>query len=348
MSNSKLKNATIFLLFISLLFFGLVIARGFLVPLFVAIIFAYLLYPLTSFLEKKKFKRVFASILGIFLLFSIIIVFFGFVFAKVHQILAEGIDIIAQSSENLRQMELFVLNTFGISIENQNLWLNNLVSNLMDSSNDFSKRFFTATAQTLFQIGMIPVFIFYFLQYREKFGTFIYEMANERHKEITEEFLKTVSFVTPRYIGGVFMVVSILAVINSVGLLIIGLKYAVFFGVISAIFNFIPYFGTWIGAAFPILFALLTSDSPTQVLYVILLFVVVQFTENNILTPNITGSYVNINPLFTILGIMLGGVVWGIAGMFVVIPIMATLKIYCDFFPNLQPIGRLLGTPTKK
>ncbi len=343
MQNSNIYKATTHLLFITLLFFGLIIARSFLIPLFLASIFAFLVFPLTNLLEKKGLNRIISSLIGIFLLLGVVFFFLGFVFSKVHQIMAEGTDIVAQASYNLKQIEIFVYDISGVSIKNQNNWLNSLVHNLTESSNEFLKDFFKATAHTFFQIGMIPIFIFYFLQFREKIGEFLFDMSNIKHKKIAEKFISTVSFVTPRYIGGVFIVVCILAVLNSLGLWIIGLKYALFFGIISAMFNFIPYFGTWIGASFPILFALLTGDSPNQAFYVILLFIIVQFTENNILTPNITGSYVNINPLFTILGIMLGGAVWGIAGMFVVIPILAIIKIYCDLFPNLQPIGRLLG-----
>lgn len=331
------------MLFIILLFFGMIAARGFLVPLFVSITFAYLIYPFSHWLEKKGFNRIIASFIGIILLLSIVIFFLSFVFTKIHQILNNSDDILVQANHNLKLMEGFIKDNLGISFEDQNKWLRNLISNLLDSSSEFSQRFFKATTSTLFKMAMIPVFIFYFLQFRERFSRFFYEIANDKHKEITAHFIDKVSFVTPRYIGGVFIVVMVLVVLNSVGLLIIGLKYAVFFGVISAIFNFIPYFGTWIGAFFPFTFALLTGDSPNQAVYVLILFVIIQFTENNILTPNITGGYVDINPLFTILSIMLGGILWGIAGMFVIIPMVATLKIYCDFFPDLQPISRLIS-----
>jgi len=342
-SQNKFLSASIFLLFIFLLFFGMIEARGFLVPLFVSITFAYLIYPVSGWLEKKGFNRVIASLIGIIALLSIVILFLSFVFTKIHQILSDSENILAQANHNLKLMEGFIRDTFGISFEDQNKWLKNLISSLLDSSSEFSQRFFKATTSTLFKMALIPVFIFYFLQFRERFSRFFYEVANEKHREITAKFIDKVSFVTPRYIGGVFIVVCVLVILNSIGLLIIGLKYAIFFGVISAIFNFIPYFGTWIGAFFPFTFALLTGESPNQALYVLVLFVIIQFTENNILTPNITGGYVDINPLFTILSIMIGGILWGIAGMFVIIPMVATLKIYCDFFPNLQPISRLIS-----
>jgi predicted PurR-regulated permease PerM len=149
--------------------------------------------------------------------------------------------------------------------------------------------------------------------------------------------------VIQKYISGLFTVVAILAVLNFLGLYLLGLKYAILFGIISASFNLIPYFGTWIGAAFPLTFALLTGDSPRLFISVFLMYLVVQFTENNILTPNITGSYVRINPLMTILGIIIGGLVWGVTGMLVVIPFLATIKIIFENIEWLKPIAYLIS-----
>ncbi|GAB3814945.1 hypothetical protein GCM10028895_08570 [Pontibacter rugosus] len=70
----------------------------------------------------------------------------------------------------------------------------------------------------------------------------------------------------------------------------------------------------------------------------------VQFTENNILTPNITGSKVNINPMFTILSIVVGGMIWGIPGMFVAVPFLGMFKVYCDYTEGMSAWSFMLGT----
>jgi predicted PurR-regulated permease PerM len=145
--------------------------------------------------------------------------------------------------------------------------------------------------------------------------------------------------------GGATVVVLILSVLNSLGLYIIGLKFAILFGVISALFNYIPYFGTWIGAFFPFMFALLTGDSPRLAIGVFLLFLIIQFTENNILTPNITGGYVRLNPFVTILALIAGAMVWGVAGMLLIIPFIASLKIIFDHFESTKPLAFILARP---
>jgi predicted PurR-regulated permease PerM len=91
------------------------------------------------------------------------------------------------------------------------------------------------------------------------------------------------------------------------------------------------------------MFALLTGDSPNLALGVLILYAIVQFLEHNVLTPNITGGYVNLNPLVTIISIIIAGMVWGIIGMFIVIPFMATVKIVMEYFEPTQPYAFLMG-----
>jgi predicted PurR-regulated permease PerM len=134
----------------------------------------------------------------------------------------------------------------------------------------------------------------------------------------------------------------ILIILNSIGLLIVGVKYAIMFGILSALMNIIPYFGTLIGAAIPLSYTLLSGE-PEKALGVLILFAIIQFTENNILTPNITGGSVQINPFFTILSIVLGGMVWGIPGMLVSVPLMGAIKIIFENIEPLHPYAYLIG-----
>ncbi len=140
------------------------------------------------------------------------------------------------------------------------------------------------------------------------------------------------------------IVILILCVINSTGLLLIGVEYAILLGILSALMNFIPYFGTLIGGAIPLLYTFTVQGEPNKAIAVVGLFVLIQFTENNILTPNITGGSVNINPFFTILIIVVGGMIWGLPGMFVSIPLLGMFKIYCDNKQELSALSYLLGT----
>jgi predicted PurR-regulated permease PerM len=162
-------------------------------------------------------------------------------------------------------------------------------------------------------------------------------------QKVTIKILRDISMVASKYMGGVVIVVFILCVLNSLGLYIIGFRYPIVMGIISALFNFIPYFGTLMGGAVPLLFALLVQD-PVIAGRVVILFIIIQFTENNILTPNIVGGNVKISPFFIIVGLVMAAMIWGIPGMLVIIPVLAIMKIVFKNIDELQPYAFLLST----
>ena len=339
---------TYILIFTVLLFYVLNIAAPILSPLVLAIIFAFMLYPLTRFLEKRKIPRVLATLIGVLILISILSLAVHLIFRNVQSLLADLPALKAQAHLNIDRMAESFYNYFGVSIHEQKKFLKDLTGGLFQAGSKFSGSIFNATANTIFKMGILPVFIVYLLLYRDKVYDFIIVSVPKEKVLVTDKIINEIKRITPRYIGGIFTVVLILCVLNSAGLFIIGVKYALLFGIISALFNFIPYFGTWIGASIPITFALLTGESPHLALMVFLLFIVIQFTENNILTPNITGSYVSLNPFFTILIIIIGGMLWGVIGMFVVVPIMAMLKITLDHSKNYKPLALFIGIERSK
>lgn len=325
---------TILLLLFTLLFFGLINARDFLYPVALAILFSGLLYPMVSFLQKKKFPKALAILTSIF---SAIVVIggLGYLLSVQFGVFLENFsELKAQAAENIRLIRQSLHSRVGIQVNLSPDWL-------FDQLNSMSGEVFTATTGTIVKIGLQPVYVFFFLYYREKFFRFIYKIVPERRHSTVEEILLECGVISKNYLGGLFVVVLILCVVNSTGLYVIGIKYAILFGILSAIANFIPYFGTLIGGSIPLLYALV-AESPTKAFYVVILFVIIQFLENNILTPRITGGHVNINPIITIMGIIIGGMVWGIPGMFLSVPALAVIKSICSHIKSLQPVAYLL------
>jgi predicted PurR-regulated permease PerM len=207
-----------------------------------------------------------------------------------------------------------------------------------------SEKIFSATSGTIFKVLMQPVYIFLFLYYRTKFAYFILKIAGRNNRPMVVKILKEIATVVTRYMLGVTTVVLILCVLNSVGLLIIGIEYPILLGIISALFSFIPYFGNFIGASIPLLFALLTEDSLVYSLRIVIFAFMIHFLENNILSPNIVGNNVRINPFVIILGLIMAAMIWGLPGMLVVIPFLAMLKIVLKSIPSMQSYSYLLGT----
>lgn len=335
---------TIYLLFFILIIYGLIAARDFLYPLAIALLFSYLLFPVVVFLEHKGIPRILANLMGILLGFAIVFTSLYLLYKQISLLVADLPALREQALNNLDSLEQYIYQKSGITTEEQNRWLKEQVNNIFASGSQFFEAAFAATTGTIAKIGLLPVYVFFMLYNRNKFLHFLLMIIpRKRHEELLQT-LHEVSQVTKRYMSGVLAVVAILCVLNSIGLLLVGIKYAILLGVLSAFMNFIPYFGTLIGGAIPLTFSLLVMDSPSYAFWVVVLFIIIQFLENNILTPNIVGGNVDINPFFTILSIVLGAMIWGIPGMIISVPFMSMFRIFCSNVPRLRPYAYLLGT----
>src|SRR5688500_9751947 len=210
-------------------------------------------------------------------------------------------------------MNACVRSTLGIQSIDLQIYLKQQVNSLFESGNGFVRNIFQKTTGTLFQVFIIPVFVFCLLYYRDKFRLFIFKVVPEDKHETARSIMNSMAGVMNNYMTGIITVVVILCVLNSIGMLLIGLKFWLLLGILAALFNFIPYFGTLFGGAVTVLLTLLTENTPSTALWVAIYFISMQVIEHNVLTPNITGSKVNLNPFITIISLILGAMLWGVA-----------------------------------
>jgi predicted PurR-regulated permease PerM len=336
---------TYFLLSIILLIYGLIVARNFLYPLAFGILFSYLLYPGVNYLEKKGFPRILAILILIILLAAIFGFAVAFLLKSSNRFLEELPDLRQKTINHLDSLQQYLENNFGIPSEGLKNFLQEQIFNIGAKSVEF----FSATTHTIFAIVMQPVFIFIFLYYRTKFAYFILKLVGRDNRPIAVNVLREVSKVVARYLLGLTTVVVIMAIMNSVGYWIIGIKYFLLLGIIAAMWSFIPYFGTIIGGSITFIFALLTEDSAIYALRVAVFVFIVHFIENNILSPNIVGHNVRINPFVIIFSLIAAAMIWGLPGMIVVIPFLAMFYVIINQIPNMKSYAYLLGmSGTKK
>ncbi len=263
-----------------------------------------------------------------------------FVLKRINQFMDDLPYFRAKTIDHIVSIQQYIEGELGIPAER---FKNFLITKIFDLGTQ-SEKVFTTTTGTIFVIFMQPVYIFLFLYYRTKFAYFILKMVGRENRLIAIQVLREIATVVTRYMLGVASVVLILCFFNSIGLLIIGIKYPLLLGVISALFSFIPYFGNIIGGSIPFLFALLTEDSQVYTLRIAIFVYIVHFFENNILSPNLVGNNIRINPFIIIMGLIAGSMIWGLPGMLVVIPFLAMLNIIVKKIPGMQPYAYLLGT----
>jgi predicted PurR-regulated permease PerM len=334
---------TFALLFIWLSFFILTEFRYYLAPLSLGVLFAYLLFPLANFFEKHGAARILANFLAIFIGLSVIYGIGFFIYKQFGIFIEDWPQMKERAAENVNNMIASTASYIGDESGNLKSEANRLLGSIMNSPSWDINSAFGPTAFTLFTVLIMPVYVFFLLFYRNKFKEFILMLVPQGKHAVANRIIDEINTISVKYMTGMFIVVSILAVVNVSGFYIIGLKHALLLGIMAAIMNFIPYYGTIIGYLFPLFMAIFVMDSPIFIILVVLQFVIVQFTENNILTPNIVGAHVNLNPFMIILSITLGGFLWGLPGMIIAVPFAAMIRVLGENIEQLKPLGFLLG-----
>lgn len=323
----------------------LIITKSIMAPIVTALILALLLHPLSNLLERVKIPRGISSILSIIVVCLVVFGLFYFFSAQVRYISRDLVSIEARFNEVIDRGHNWMETTFGVEQQEQTTYLKNSLNTLLRNSTSVLSRTVSATAGFFTAFFLALLSLFFFLYYRSFLMAFLYRLFRaDLHAKVGATTMK-VEKVVRSYILGLFTVIIIIAILNTVGLMFLGIQHAVFFGVLAAVLTIIPYIGIFIGSLLPIVFAFVTKDSLWYPLGVALIFWGVQFLEGNFITPNIVGGRVSINPFAAILALFFGGIIWGPIGMILSIPVLAIIKVIFDAIEPLQPYGFLIGNP---
>jgi len=334
----------------SLIFIGifvlismLYIAQGIIVPLLFSIIAAIVLHPVVNFFVRKKINRVVAIIITLVLTIIIIAAFGAFLFSQVSRFIESLPQLIDKFIEILNKVIIWMSGYFDISTEKINSWISKTENELMNTSG-------SAIGNTIVSIGglvvllvLMPVYIFMLLFYHPLLLEFLHRLFGTSNRNEVSDIITQIRSLIQQYLIGLLIETAIIAVLYSIGLLIMGIQYAIIFGIIGALLNLIPYVGSWIAASLPMMIALVTKTSSWFALLVLALYVFIQFIDNNYIVPKIVASKVKINALISIIAVIAFGALWGIPGMLIAIPLTAIIKLIFDHIESLKPWGFLLG-----
>ena len=333
--------------FLLIVFFGtgylLVIGEGILAPIVYATLFAILLNPFVKFLEMHKVPRVLA--ITIVMLLAILLVTGLVVFITMQmRMFGESVpQLVKRFNEFLVMAETWVSTKFHVPMEKINIWVDDSEAKLLNSSGSYITQGLGTITGVLMIVFLLPVYIFMILYYRGLLFEFMMRVATTDRQEQVVEVLVETKGIIQGYLRGLMMEATIIAVLNSVALLILGVEYAILLGSIGAILNMIPWIGGVIATALPMIIALVTKSSLVYPLLVLLIYMVIQFIDNHLIIPKIVASRVKLNALVSLVVVFVGGALWGIPGMFLSIPITAIVKIIFDRVDSLKPFGYVLG-----
>ncbi len=320
----------------------LVAGRIIFVPVAFGIFLAFVLYPLCNFWEQRGIGRPWAislSFLMVLLLIGGIITLFS---SQLISLVNDMSGLEAKFKEMVKGFTRWVEENLQIDVSRDSLEDN--LGNFIQTPLAFISNSIRSSTTILANIVLSLIYTFLLLLYRTALKNFWLSQFKETRRGSAADLIKDIQTVVQQYLNGLFIVIIILGILNSTGLWIIGLDYPFFWGFLAAFLAIIPYVGTFIGAFMPFLYSLVTASQTWQPIAVAALFIVVQQLEGNIITPKIIGDNVKINPLAAIFSLIVGGVLWGVAGLILALPMVAVLKVTLENIEPLKPLGALLSS----
>lgn len=319
---------------IALAIVATVLARDIVIPILISAFLAVILLPVVNRLQR----RLSLTLSVIIVLFFTLLIFAGSVW-----IIGDQLSRLIQDLPNLESKFIALVDDVSNEIRSvlgmTGAEQNQMEREVLKEASSYVTNLLVSTTNTLSLLIQIPIYIFLFLIYRDRFKAFFIGLLPDSD-ELT--WKKDIESVLQGYISGLLIVTLIITALNTVGLWALGIEHAIFFGVLSGLLTIIPYVGIFIGATLPAIFALLTKDSVWYAIGVVAVFSFVQFLEGNFITPRITGSKVSINALAAIVALLIGGTILGIAGMILAVPITGVLKVVLSYSTHLKPFVILL------
>ena len=346
LQTSSLLRAVLFLLLAFLVIAGLYFAKPFLIPVCFGALLAMLFLPLSRWLERKKIPKGLAIMFCLVLLLSIITIIILVISWQVTDLTREVSDIENRVRQMAAEIVQFITNRFGIPAKQQEkLWQ-------QQAQNSIAIGILSNIGPTLWGLLvdfiLCLVYIFLFMYYRIRIKKFILQLISNQQKENAQQVIHDIQKVMQQYLTGLGWMMLCLWVMYSIGFSIVGVKYAVFFAILCGLLEIVPFIGNLTGNLLAIIMVIIQGGGAGMVLAVLVTYAIVQFLQTYLLEPLVVGAEVNINPLSTIIILVLGELIWGIPGLILAIPLLGIIKIICDHIEPLKPFSFLIGHDRKK
>ena len=345
------SNHTLYLQALQYIVFGSILlyfGRDIFIPLSFAVLISFVLYPVCAWLERKgagKFTAILISV-SILILLGLLLVAL-----LVNQFLAfinEWPSIQLKIEKSFEDLSEFLSEAFGLTLDQQK----NFVSRMSDQSGSnllfVIRNTLSASAVSAVLIFLIPVYAVLILYYRQYWMKILSRLFPAEKAEDLRNILALTIKTYYNFIKGMALVYLIVGMLNSVGLLLLGIPHPFLFGFIAAILTFIPYVGIIVGSLLPITMAWITYDSLWYPLGIVAVFTFVQYLEANVIFPIAVSNRLNVNTLVMLIAIFAGSILWGMAGMILFVPFVGIAKLIADHNPRWKTLSMILGTENGK
>lgn len=333
--------------YLQVILFGSVIlyfGRSLLIPLSFGLLLSFILYPVCHWLERNGVGRVWAIVIGLVGLLTLSMALLSLLASQFLSFLQEWPAIQVKLSKGLSELNQLLVNGFGISDAKQKQIIDSISTQSTVSAIGLVRTLINSSVSSLVFIFIIPVYAVLILYYRSYWlkilqRIFIHERAEELRRIVG---LSVQSYY--RFIRGMAVVYLTVGVLNTLGLLLLGIPNPILFGFIAAILTVVPYVGIIAGALLPVAISWLTYDSIWYPLGVIAVFTFVQYLEANVIFPVAVSQRLKVSTLATVVVIFAGGILWGLSGMVLFVPFMGIVKLIADHNPKWKTLSMILGS----
>jgi predicted PurR-regulated permease PerM len=327
------------LLLLFLIIAGLYFAKDFLMPIFIGGILATLFIPFCNFLEKKHLNKGLAAFIC---LLTLVLIFVSIVFLvswKISELINDAELLKEKAIDSGTRFQEYIFNHLGISLEKQS----QILQSEQPSISSIMQFTLTSLSYLVTNVILVLAYVFFLLYYRVHFKQFFLKLTAPDQRGEMSQILSKATHVSQQYLLGMSKMIVCLWLMYGIGFSILGVKNALFFAVLCGLLEIVPFVGNITGTSLTVLVTGLHGASLSLLGGIVLTYAIVQFIQGWILEPLILGPQVKINPLFTIIALVVGELIWGISGIILAIPITAILKIVCDHIEPLKPYGFLIG-----
>jgi predicted PurR-regulated permease PerM len=322
--------------YLQVIFFGsgiLYFGSTLFIPMLYGLLIAIVLYPVCKWLEGHRWPRSLAITAGLLIVVILFGALISLLVVQANVFWSDVPELTNKLTPAFARIQHWLERTMGISLSTQDEWWRNTVHNFANNAGSIAKSTISATAGTLFILFLVPVFAALFLYNRETFVRFLVSITGSQYRQQLKDVLDEVIHTYSNFIKGMLFVYLIVGALNSIGLLALGIRHAVLFGMLTAFMTIIPYVGIIISALLPISVAWITKDSIWYPVGVVAVFAVVQYLEANVIFPKVVATQLKVSTWITLVAILAGGLLWGVSGMILFIPFVGILKVVLDRAP---------------
>jgi predicted PurR-regulated permease PerM len=318
--------------------------KSVIIPILFAILIGIVLRPVEKFLNQKlRIPRIIAILLTVVLFMCLISGLIAFTTYEFTHFMEDLPALKRNLQHHFSTIQSWIYRRVHVDYLTQQEYIDTATAQAKSNPGAIAQQTLNTLSAIFTTAVVFPVLLFLVLYYRVLFLNFILRLAGNERRMLAISIIGDTRSAMQQYIAGLFLEMMSVTLLQTTAMWLVGIKYFVFIGIITGILNMIPYIGILIAGSMGILIALATGADTQHVLLLVLGFSIVQFIDNNILLPNLVAHRVRINAFFSIVGVITGGLISGVAGMFLAIPLMAVMKVVFDNVPHLQPYGELMG-----